>query len=68
MLFRSVYKGMPEGFHVWGLEAGVKYFFQLLQVQIPPVDSPQGAQLLQSGHVAILDWDAARHRLQIQTP
>jgi hypothetical protein len=63
-----VYQGMPETLHIWGVEAGVKYFFRLLTVTVPSVDSPQGAQLLRNGRVAILSWDAARHRLEIQTP
>jgi hypothetical protein len=63
-----VYKGFPEAFHNWSAEGGVKYFFRLLNVTVPPVDSLEGAQLLRNGHVAILNWDAARHRLEIQTP
>ena len=63
-----VYKGVPEAFHDWGVEAGVKYFFRLLNVTVPPVDSPEGAQLLRNGHVAILNWDTGLHRLEIQTP
>jgi len=63
-----VYKGMPGAFHIWGVEAGVKYFYRLLDVTVPSVDSPQGAQLLRNGRVAILNWDARRHRLEIQQP
>jgi hypothetical protein len=63
-----VYRRMPAGFHEFGLGAGVKYFFPLLNVTVPPADSAEGAQLLRSGRVAILDWDAARHRLAIRTP
>jgi hypothetical protein len=63
-----VYRRMPVGFHVFGVEAGVKYFFPLLNVTIPPADSAEGAQLLHSGRVAILNWDVVRHRLAIQTP
>ena len=63
-----VYKGFPEAFHNWSAEGGVKYFFRLLNVTVPPVDSLEGAQLLRNGRVAILNWDAARHRLEIQTP
>ena len=63
-----VYKGFPEAFHNWSAEGGEKYFFQLLKVTVPPVESPEGAQLLRNGSVAILNWDAARHRLEIQTP
>jgi hypothetical protein len=63
-----VYKGMPEGFHIWGLEGTVKYFFRRLEVTIPSSDSPEGAQLRQCGRTAILNWDGARHRLEIETP
>jgi hypothetical protein len=63
-----VYKGFPESFHNWSAEGGVKYFFRLLDVTVPSADSPQGAQLLRNGRVAILSWDAGRHRLEIQTP
>jgi hypothetical protein len=63
-----VYKGFPEAFHNWSGEGGVKYFFRLLDVTVPSVDSPEGAQLLRNGRVAVLNWDAARHRLEIQTP
>ena len=62
-----VYKGMPDGFHAWGLEGAVKYFFRLLDVTIPLIDSPEGAQVLRNGRVAILHWDGAGHRLNIQT-
>jgi hypothetical protein len=63
-----VYRGMPDGFHIWGLEGAVKYFFRILDVTIPPTDSPEGERLIANGHVAILEWDPAQHRLQIQTP
>jgi hypothetical protein len=63
-----VYKGFPEPFHIWGVEAGVKYFFRLLDVTVPSVDSPEGEQVQRDGRVAILNWDAGRHRLEIQTP
>lgn len=63
-----VYKGMPETFHGWGVEAGVKYFYRLVNVTVPSVDSPEGAELMRKGRVAILIWDAWRHRLEIQAP
>ncbi len=63
-----VYKGFPESFHNWSAEAGVKYFYRVLKVTVPSIDSPEGAQLLRNGRVAILNWDPARHRLEIQTP
>jgi hypothetical protein len=63
-----VCKGFPGAFHNWSAEGGVKCFFQLLKVTVPPVESPEGAQLLRNGSVAILNWDAARHRLELQTP
>jgi len=63
-----LYRGFPEAFHNWSAEGGVKYFFRLLNITVPPADSPEGAQLMRNGHVAILNWDAARHKLEIQTP
>jgi hypothetical protein len=63
-----VYKGMPEGFHAWGVEGVVKYYCRAFNATIPSADSPEGAQLLRNGHVAVLNWDARRHRLEIQTP
>ena len=63
-----VYKGFPEAFHNWSAEGGVKYFFRLLDATVPSADSPEGAQLIRNGRVAILNWDALQHRLEIQTP
>lgn len=63
-----VYQGFPEEFHNWSAEVGVKYFFRVLNITVPPVDSLEGDELLRNGHVAILNWDAARHKLEIQTP
>ena len=62
-----VYSELPDGFHVWGMEGAVKYFFRVVDVTIPVIDSPEAGKRLQSGRVAILSWDAARHRLEIQT-
>ena len=39
-----------------------------MNVTVPSVDSPEGAELMRKGRVAILNWDAGRHRLEIQTP
>ena len=63
-----VYSGLPEGFHTWGMEGAVKYFYRILDVTIPVIDSPEAGQRLRSGRVAILNWDAAGHRLEIRTP
>ena len=63
-----VFRGMPEGFHAFGVEGAVKYYFRILDVTIPSVDSTEGARLLRSGRVAVLSWDAARHRLEIRSP
>ncbi len=62
-----VYKGLPEGFHDWAPEAGVRYLFHQLETTVPSADSPDGIQALQKGPVALLNWDAGRHRLDIQT-
>ncbi len=62
------YKGVPEGFHAWGLESGVKYFFRRLDVTIPSADSPEGAALQRNGRTAVLNWDEARRKLEIEIP
>jgi hypothetical protein len=63
-----VYQGMPEGFHIWGMEGAVKYYFRRLEVSIPAVDSAEGIKLLQSGRTAVLSWDGVRHKLEIHGP
>ena len=63
-----VYSGLPEGFHTWGMEGAVKYFYRVLDVTIPVIDSPEAGERLRSGRARILTWDGTRHRLEIQTP
>jgi hypothetical protein len=63
-----VYRGVPDGFHPWGLESAVKYSTRRLDVAVPSIDSPEGLQLQQSGRAVILNWDPVRHKLEIQTP
>jgi hypothetical protein len=63
-----VYRGMPEGFHTWGMEGTVKYFFRRLDVRIPSVGSPEGQQLRKDGCTAVLNWDEALHKLEIDMP
>jgi len=62
-----VYDGTPEGFHVWGLEGTVKYYFRRFAVTIPPADSPEGVLLRQSCPTALLRWDGYHRKLEIHT-
>jgi hypothetical protein len=63
-----VYKGVPDGFHSWGPEGGVKYFYPKFTGTVPPINSVEGANILRHGHTAILDWHSAEHCLIIETP
>ena len=63
-----VYQGLPEGFHIWGAEGAVKYYFRRLEVTIPPADTPDGIRQQQSCRTAILAWDGMSHKLEIHTP
>jgi hypothetical protein len=60
-----VYQGMPEGFHIWGMEGAAKYYFRRLELAMPPADSPEGTKLQRNCRTAILSWDGTRHKLDI---
>ena len=62
-----VYDGMPAGFYPFGAEATLRYFLVRLDVPLAPVNSPEAAEFGQPGHLAILKWNAAGHRLTIET-
>jgi hypothetical protein len=61
-----VYLGMPREFHLFGVEAAVKYFFPPITAEVEAANSPEGEELLRSGRVAVLNWDVGRRRLAIQ--
>ena len=63
-----VYRGMPEGFNAFGVSATVKYFLRRVDVTVPAADSAEGKELVRNGHTAVLCWDEAKKRLEIETP
>jgi hypothetical protein len=62
-----VYDGLPAGFYPFGAEATLRYFLVRLDVPLFAVNSPEAAELGQRGHWALLKWDAAGHRLTVET-
>jgi hypothetical protein len=57
-----VFSGTPEGFHRWGVEGALKYFYERNDLVTRYITDPDVASL----HGAILLWDAPRQRLEIQ--
>ena len=54
------YDGAPAGFHSWGVEGALKYFYERNDLKVLPAG---GAV---SGRVALLKWDEVRQRLEIK--
>jgi hypothetical protein len=61
------FDGLPDGFRQFGVGATFKYFLQR-DINVVPLDSPEGAKLIQGSHVAILRWRQDKHQLEIATP
>jgi hypothetical protein len=60
-----VYSGMPTGFHQWGVEGALKYFYERNDLTVKPAGAPDAAALTQTRRVALLTWDGGRKRLDI---
>ena len=60
-----VFSGAPEGFHQWGIEGTLKYYYERSDLTVKPIGDPDVAALMQSRPVALLNWDASRKRLDI---
>jgi hypothetical protein len=60
-----VFSGAPEGFHQWGVEGTLKYYYERSDLTVKSIADPQAAALMQAGRVALLNWDAGRKRLDI---
>ena len=61
-----VFFGAPAGFHRWGVEGALKYFFRRNDLVIFSIDEPEASQLLRTKRVAVLTWDPALKRLNIE--
>ena len=60
-----VFSGTPAGFHQWGVEGALKYYYERNDLTVKYIGEPDTAALMQSRRVALLNWDASRKRLDI---
>ena len=60
-----VFSGAPAGFHQWGVEGALKYFYERSDLTVKPAGDAGAAALVATRRVALLNWDAARKRLDI---
>jgi hypothetical protein len=59
-----VYSGTPGGFHPWGVEGALKYFYERGDITVKRAGA-DAASLKGTPRVALLTWDASRRRLDI---
>jgi hypothetical protein len=60
-----VFSGTPTGFHQWGVEGTLKYFYERGDLTVMHAGDAGAAALIESRRVALLNWDAGRKRLDI---
>ena len=60
-----VFSGTPAGFHQWGIEGALKYFYERNTLTVKPIGEGDAAALMQTRRVGLLTWDAGRKRLDI---
>jgi hypothetical protein len=60
-----VFSGTPAGFHQWGVEGTLKYFYERNDLPVKYIGETDTAAMMQSKRVALLNWDAGRKRLDI---
>ena len=60
-----VFSGAPDGFHQWGVEGALKYFYERNDLTVKYIGEADTAAFMQSKRVALLNWDAGRKRLDI---
>jgi hypothetical protein len=60
-----VFSGTPAGFHQWGVEGTLKYFYERNDLTVKHIGEPGAAVLIETRRVAVLTWDAGRKRLDI---
>jgi hypothetical protein len=63
-----IYDGLPQGFEPFGAQATLRYFLHRLDVPMAAAPSPEAAVLVNAGKVAILRWNPAGHRLEVEGP
>jgi hypothetical protein len=60
-----VFSGTPRGFHQWGVEGALKYFYERGGLTVKHAGDADAAALMETRRVALLNWDAGRKRLDI---
>ena len=60
-----VFSGAPAGFHPWGVEGALKYFYERSDLTVMPIAAADAAPPVETRRVALLNWDAGRKRLDI---
>ncbi len=60
-----VFSGTPAGFHQWGVEGALKYFYERSDLTVKHSGEPEAAALMKTKCVALLNWDPGRRRLDI---
>jgi len=61
-----VYSGRPAGFHEWGVEGALKYFYKRGDLAIRSISDSDAAVVRANKHAAVLRWDGWRKRLEIE--
>jgi hypothetical protein len=60
-----VFSGTPAGFHQWGVEGTLMYFYARNDLTVKNIGEGDAAALMETRRVALLNWDAGRKRLDI---
>jgi hypothetical protein len=61
-----IYSGEPDGFQPWGIEGALKYLTGKNVLDPHPLSDLETPALLQHGPSAVLTWNGATHRLNIE--
>jgi hypothetical protein len=60
-----VFSGAPAGFHQWGVEGALKYFYERNDLTVKASGDADVGAAMAGKRVALLHWDAGRKRLDI---
>jgi hypothetical protein len=52
-----LYSGAPAGFHSWGIEGALKYFYSRQDVVVLNSEDPKASAARSQGPVAVIEWD-----------
>jgi hypothetical protein len=57
--------GAPASMRPWGINGAIRYLSKETNIQLAPIDEPEGRALLAEPHLAVLSWDSVTRKLQI---